>query len=292
VPPKQRRRAKPSASEERTQQESIPDDLGKRPGESGDFIYLLFSATNDGFIDWDLRRATVHYSVRWKMLLGYENDDLPAGPDTWKTLTHPDDLAAVESALSDSLENLWPFSHKWRMRHRSGEWRWFLCRAAISRDLDATPQRIVLVFTDITDWVHAEERYRVLAEGVPDAILRVRRHGTILDEKPATRPMPLLTPGEGGTLIARAVDPDWARATLDAISSALHNGTVVTFEHGDGVERPCLETRVVKTAEHEAVCIVRDISDRKQGDRRPLGRDRDRGRGELEARALSGHRRP
>jgi PAS domain S-box-containing protein len=271
----------------------MPDDLARRPGQSGDFIYLLFSATNDGFIDWDLRKGTVHYSVRWKMLLGYENDELPSRPDTWKTLSHPDDLPGVEAALQDSLENLWPFAHKWRMRHRSGEWRWFLCRSAISRDAEAKPLRIVTVFTDITDQMHAEERYRLLAEGVPDTLVRVRRNGKILDEKPGARPVALIAPGEGGTLMGRGVDQDWVRATLEAVGVACQTNSVVAFEHGDGVERPCIETRVVKCGDDEAVCSLRDVTDRKQAERRLLARERDRVRSELESlRSISGHGRP
>jgi signal transduction histidine kinase len=43
---------------------------------------------------------------------------------------------------------------------------------------------------------------------------------------------------------------------------------VVVFEHGDGDSGLCVEIRVVKSGEGEAVCIARDITHRKQAERR------------------------
>lgn len=130
---------------------------------------LLLAATNDGVVDWDVKKQTARYSVRWKMLLGYEDHELEDSPDLWRRLTHPADLPAVERSLEDSLENLFPFLHKWRMRHRRNDWRWFLCRAVIMRDEQAAPQRMVSVYTDLTEQVQAEERYRATQRQLMEA---------------------------------------------------------------------------------------------------------------------------
>jgi signal transduction histidine kinase len=234
-----------------------------------DFVDLLLSATNDGVVDWDLKGNAARYSVRWKMLLGYEDGELEDSPDLWRRLSHPADLPAVERSLRESLENLFPFLHKWRMRHRSEDWRWFLCRSVIMRDEQALPLRMVSVYSDITDQVRAEERYRALANGIPDAIFRIRTDGTILDEKPPAVPMALIRDRVGRrTLRERVTDQAFAGRILEAVGTASQSGGAVAFEHGDGDSGPCLESRVVKSGDDEAVCITRDVSARKQDERR------------------------
>jgi PAS domain S-box-containing protein len=238
-------------------------------GDESQLLDLLLSATNDGFVDWDLHTGVARYSPRWKMLLGYEEHELVESPDLWKSLSHPADLPRIEEAMRDHIENVWPFSDRWRMRHRNNDWRWMLCRSVIIRAADGSPRRAVSVYTDITDQVRAEERYRALANGIPDSILRIREDGLVLDEKPGCAPLDLL--GEtavGRQLLDWAKDRSWAEKTLAAVVTASRSGELVVFEHGDGDSGLCVEIRVVKSGEGEAVCIARDITHRKQAERR------------------------
>jgi PAS domain-containing protein len=155
------------------------------------------------------------------------------------------------------------------MRHRNGDWRWMLCRSVIIRADDGTPRRAVSVYTDITDRVRAEERYRALANGIPDAILRIRNDGLVLGRKPGASSLDLVDQGVvGGKLLDWAKDRRWAEKTLEAVASAARSGEVVVFEHGDGESELCVEIRVVKSGEDEAVCIARDVTQRKQAERR------------------------
>jgi PAS domain S-box-containing protein len=237
--------------------------------DSRELLDLLLSATNDGFVDWDLHTGVSRYSPRWKMLLGYEEHELTDTVDLWKELSHPADLPRIEEMMRDHIENVWPFSDRWRMRHRNGDWRWMLCRSVIIRAADGTPHRAVAVYTDITDQVRAEERYRALANGIPDAILRIRNDGLVLDEKPGSMALDLLRDGAVGQRLPDwATDRDWGQKTLAAVASAARSGELVVFEHGDSELGLCVEIRVAKSGEDEAVCIARDITHRKQAERR------------------------
>jgi signal transduction histidine kinase len=261
--------APPSTS--RADDDPCPERLNGSFSPGADFVELLLSATNDGVVDWDIRQNVARYSVRWKMLLGYEDQELDDSPDLWRTLSHPADLPIVERILRESMDNLFPFLHKWRMRHRSEDWRWFLCRSVITRDDHAIPTRLVSVYTDITDQVRAEERYRALANGIPDAIFRIRTDGLILDEKPPALPIAIIRERQGRNILGeRVTDAGWAQKTLAAVASASQSGGAVAFEHGDGGSGPCLESRVVKSGDDEAVCVTRDVSARKQAERRLL----------------------
>jgi PAS domain S-box-containing protein len=236
---------------------------------SADFLDLLLSATNDGYVDWDLVAGTVTYSPRWKTLLGYEPHELGDHPDLWRQMSHPEDLARADELFRDHLEEMWPLSHRWRMRHRNGDWRWVLCRAATIRDDDARPVRMVSVYTDVTEQVRTEERYRALANGTPDTILRIRADGLILDEKPAAVPISLIDDSDMGRMLLEcATNASWARKTMQAVRDSINTGEVMVFEDGEVVPGPCLETRVVKSTDDEAVCVVRDITARKRAEQR------------------------
>jgi PAS domain S-box-containing protein len=239
------------------------------PDDSREMLDLLLSATNDGFVDWDLQSGVAQYSPRWKMLLGFEEHELEETPDLWKDLSHPADLPRIEEMMRDHIENFWPFSDRWRMRHRNGDWRWMLCRSVILRTPDGRARRAVSVYTDITDQVRAEERYRALANGTPDTILRIRNDGLVLDEKPGTTPLNLLVDGAvGRQLLDWTRDRPWAEKTLAAVATAARGGEMVVFEHADRHSDQCVEIRVVKSGEDEAVCIARDVTQRKQSERR------------------------
>jgi len=126
----------------------------------------VLAATNDGVMDWDLATGAIHYSERWKSLLGYEDHELTDSPSLWKEFSHPDDVAEAERQLLDHIESLWPFAHTWRMRHKNDDWRWSLCRAVTLQDDAGVPQRCICVFTDVTDQVLAEKRVAELGRRV------------------------------------------------------------------------------------------------------------------------------
>ena len=121
-------------------------------------LNMLLAATNDGVVDWNMVTGKTDYSERWKTLLGYENQELVSSPSLWRELSHPDDLPEVDALMRDHTENLWPLSHTWRLRHKSGEWRWSLCRAITTQDEQGVPLRCLLVFTDVTEQVESERR--------------------------------------------------------------------------------------------------------------------------------------
>ena len=85
-------------------------------------------ATNDGIWDWDLTAERVHFSERWKTLLGYE--DLPRDQmAAWFELVHPDDLERLRHEIDGNVAGASPyFENEHRIRHGDGGWRWVLCR--------------------------------------------------------------------------------------------------------------------------------------------------------------------
>ncbi|HEY9669463.1 MAG TPA: GAF domain-containing protein, partial [Coleofasciculaceae cyanobacterium] len=101
---------------------------------------------------------------------------------------------------------------------------------------------------------------------IPDLIFRQRIDGTYLDFKAADGE--LLVPSE--MLVKRSlhelpIPESIKQQHLERLQKAVATGEIQTYEHKleqhDGIHE--LEVRIVRSGADEAVCIVRDISDRK-----------------------------
>ena len=78
----------------------------------------------------------------------------------WKKFVHPDDLATAERAWAHSVATTEPYETMFRVRHRSGEYRWTLARAIVIRDNRAEILKWVGSNTDIHEKVLAEQELR------------------------------------------------------------------------------------------------------------------------------------
>jgi PAS domain S-box-containing protein len=224
--------------------------------------------TTDGLMDWDFRSGHIRYTDRWKLLLGYEPSTMPDSPTLWIELSHPADLPRVRELMDDHLENFWPFSHTWRMRHHSGDWRWISCRTATLRDPQMRPVRLVGFFSDITDRVRAEERQRALASAIPDLLLRIGADGLIRDVKAPERELAagLEMPRVGQPLSSWAAAGPWHDQVAAAFVAAAGSTPRAVFETtlGEAERRRFVEVRIAGGSVDEAVCIIRDITDQRK----------------------------
>ncbi len=118
---------------------------------------LASRGTNDGLWDWDLRRQVVHYSHRWRSMLGYGDSSLDATPEYWFSLVHDQDQESLHAAIDRCIRsNAETFQHEHRVRHRDGGYRWVLCRALVVRDHSGHAVRLVGSVSDITQQKNTE----------------------------------------------------------------------------------------------------------------------------------------
>jgi len=109
-------------------------------------------ATNDGVWEWRLPGDEVYFSPRWKAILGYGPDDIPARLEEWQGRIHPEDRERFNRACRlflDSQET--NFRIEYRLRHQDGTYRWILLQALVLRDLAGRARRIIGAHTDITE---------------------------------------------------------------------------------------------------------------------------------------------
>jgi two-component system, sensor histidine kinase and response regulator len=128
-------------------------------------LALAFEGSGDGLWDWDLRLGTLFLSPSLKALLGYADDELQNSSDALKALIHPDDFEADAAAIEAHLADGTPYRQEYRLRHRSGDYRWFLVRGTATRDAEQVPVRFAGTVTDITDQrLGADASLRAYAE--------------------------------------------------------------------------------------------------------------------------------
>jgi len=112
---------------------------------------LVNLTANDGIWDFDGRTKRIKLSRRWKVMLGYPEDQEDVLPD-WYRLVHPDDMARVQAKMRDHLDGKTEFFESvHRMKHQNGEWRWMKSRAKARQDEKGRLIRLLGVEVDITE---------------------------------------------------------------------------------------------------------------------------------------------
>ncbi len=112
---------------------------------------LIDLTANDGIWDFDGRTKRIQLSRRWKVMLGYPENQEDVLPD-WYRLVHPDDMARVQAKMRDHLDGKSEFFESvHRMKHQNGEWRWMRSRAKARQDEKGRLIRLLGVEVDITE---------------------------------------------------------------------------------------------------------------------------------------------
>ena len=108
---------------------------------------MIWATQPDGFHDY--------YNERW-----YEFTGVPSGStdgEGWSEMFHPEDQERAWAVWRHSLETGEPYHIEYRLRHRSGEYRWVLGRAQCVRDEQGRITRWFGTCTDIQEIVEARE---------------------------------------------------------------------------------------------------------------------------------------
>jgi len=112
---------------------------------------LAFRGANDGLWDWDLRSGEIHFSERWKDMLGFSEKSFERDPDNWFNLVHPDEIEGLKLAIEEHLlGQTAALKHEYRALHADGMFRWILTRGVASRGEDGQAIRISGSQTDVT----------------------------------------------------------------------------------------------------------------------------------------------
>ncbi len=247
--------------------------------QSEERLRLVLEATNDGIWDWNIVTGEVYYSPRWKAMLGYASDELANIPGTWECLLHPDDAPQTYKTINSHVQGYTDsFAVEFRLRMKSGEWKWIQGRGKIvTRDEHGQPVRMIGMHTDISERKRQErdlKLFKTLVENAPDAIAVGDTHTHIIYANPAYK----ASTGYGEAIIGMKalqviVEEDHvmmakALQKLDTQGSA---NVLTTYRRRDGSTFPVEITSFQIEDDDEQVqliAFVRDITERKQAEHR------------------------
>lgn len=113
---------------------------------------LAMEGSNDGLWDWRVGQKEIHFSSRWKRILGFEAGELPELLESWWERVHDDDRFRLTNDFNGHLaDGSTPhFENEHRLRHKDGTWRHVLVRGKAVRDQQGRATRMAGSLTDVT----------------------------------------------------------------------------------------------------------------------------------------------
>ena len=112
---------------------------------------LAMRVSSDGLWDWDLEKDKIHFSQRWKSMIGEKDDTVSDNPEEWFKRIHPDDIERVRRDIQAHIDGSTPqYEDEYRLLHKDGEYLWMFGRGLAIRDKNGKPYRMAGWQTDIT----------------------------------------------------------------------------------------------------------------------------------------------
>lgn len=109
---------------------------------------------------WWSPHTPVWWSPRLKAMLGFRDDEFPDALESWAVRLHPDEKERVFAALRAHIERRIPYDAEYRLKTKSGDYRWFRARGQAVWDDSGNLLRMAGSLQDIQDRKEAEEAAR------------------------------------------------------------------------------------------------------------------------------------
>jgi len=144
--------------------------------ESEERYALAARGSNDGLWDWSISANVVHFSPRWKAMLGYQEGQIGDRPEEWFDRIHDADRERVKEEIAAHQKGLTPhFESEHRVLHKDGSFRWMLSRGVAVHDASGNVLRMAGSQTDITEGKVSDP-----LTGLPNRLLFIDRVGRLI----------------------------------------------------------------------------------------------------------------
>jgi PAS domain S-box-containing protein len=108
------------------------------------------AAGQTGAWDWDLRENRMTWSDVHEMMFGYKPGTFSGDPEAFFAKVHPDDRAALTSAIDRARDDRAEYAHEFRIEPTPGAIRWIVGRGSFFYDDAGQPYRAAGTVADIT----------------------------------------------------------------------------------------------------------------------------------------------
>ena len=139
---------------------------------------LAVHAAGVGLWNWDIAGDKSWFSDHALLLLGFTpHDDFEMARLMQRI--HPQDRSRLDDSLLEARQGSGEFRCEYRILLADGATRWIATRGQVEFDRESAPVRLDGVLVDITERKQAEERFRLVVETAPMAMLMIDPQGCI-----------------------------------------------------------------------------------------------------------------
>lgn len=144
---------------------------------------LAIQGSGTGIWDRDLLKGEIHYSIAWKAILGYAEDEISTRIEDSYARVHPDELEQVQQAMQAHFSGQTEqYQVEHRLRCRDGSYKWVCSRGkVVARDAHGNALRMLGTTTDISNQRSLAERLQRsvelvtrLTDQVPGVVFQYR----------------------------------------------------------------------------------------------------------------------
>ena len=122
-------------------------------GCANERLERAIAATREGIWDWpSVNSDNMWWSPMCFRLLGYEPREIEPKLSVWMSLVHPEDQVLVKGSTIPHQDRCFVDLHRefeYRMRHKSGDYRWYEHRTLVEHDESGRPHRMAGSVSDI-----------------------------------------------------------------------------------------------------------------------------------------------
>lgn len=159
-------------------------------------LRLALEGSQDGMWDWNAVTGENRVDERWCSMLGFTRDEIREDIEQWKSLVHPEELPVIVQTHQQCMDGFTShFSGEFRMRTKSGDWKWILGRGkVVERDTQGRPLRLTGTHKDIS-------RQKADEQALKAALAESRRSKDKIDAILASISDGLIVSDTGGRII-------------------------------------------------------------------------------------------
>lgn len=126
---------------------------------------LAATGASVGIWDWiDVNSEEEYWSPQFYKLLGYEDGEIPSTLESFGAALHPEDTERTFALVDAAFKKEEVFELEYRLKTKSGAYRWFLGTAQVSFDVNDVPLRMVGSIQDIHERKTAEIAIKTYSE--------------------------------------------------------------------------------------------------------------------------------